>query len=126
LHSRTHGVINCKLHPLNKEEEDRVRQFIKEEQREGTSTLKQHLPKKSKLSRAAEKPICSSYEATKQCLAKTQDYLWIKKYPNLMETGDVKNTRTTREDQCKVTTGTYTPLMMRPKSMGALLHFQKN
>src|SRR6267142_720691 len=36
-----------------------------------------------------------------------------------------KNTRTTREDQCKVTTGTYTPLMMRPKSMGALLHFQK-
>src|SRR6267142_5122851 len=34
-HSRTHGVINCKLYPLNKEEEDRVRQFVKEEQREG-------------------------------------------------------------------------------------------
>src|SRR6266850_2012163 len=35
LHSRIHGVINCKLHPLNKEEEDHVRQFIKEEQRKG-------------------------------------------------------------------------------------------
>jgi len=35
LHSRIHGVINCKLYPLSKEEEDHVRQFIKEEQRKG-------------------------------------------------------------------------------------------
>src|SRR6266850_2441544 len=36
-----------------------------------------------------------------------------------------RNTRTTREDQCRVTTGTYTPPMMRPKSTGTPLHFQK-
>ena len=36
-----------------------------------------------------------------------------------------RNTRTTREDQCKVTTKIYTPPMMRPKSMGAPLHLQR-
>ena len=35
LHSCTHGVINCKLYPLNREEEDHVWQFIKEEQKKG-------------------------------------------------------------------------------------------
>src|SRR6266850_271958 len=36
-----------------------------------------------------------------------------------------RNTRTTREDQCKITTGIYTPPMMRPRSTGALLHQKK-
>src|SRR6266850_7609184 len=36
-----------------------------------------------------------------------------------------RNTHTTREDQCKVTAGTYTPPMMCPESTGAPLHFQR-
>src|SRR6266850_2354399 len=36
-----------------------------------------------------------------------------------------RNTCTTREDQCKVTTKIYTLPMMRPKSMGAPLHLQR-
>src|SRR6266850_1849946 len=36
-----------------------------------------------------------------------------------------RNTCTTREDQCKVTTKIYTLPMMRPKSMGTPLHLQR-
>src|SRR6267142_1979589 len=36
-----------------------------------------------------------------------------------------RNTRTTRKDQCKITTGIYTPPMMRPRSTGIPLHQKK-
>jgi len=62
----------------------------KKNRERGTSALKRHLPRKGKLSWAVEKPIHSSYEVTKQWLAGMQDYLWVKNYPNQMETGDIE------------------------------------
>ena len=35
LQTRIHEVVNCKLYPLTRKEEDYVRQFLKEEQRKG-------------------------------------------------------------------------------------------
>ena len=35
LQTCIHEVVNCKLYPLTRKEEDHVRQFLKEEQRKG-------------------------------------------------------------------------------------------
>jgi len=62
----------------------------KKNKERGTFTLKQHLPRKSKLSWAVEKPIHSSYKVTRQWFAGMQNYPWIKSCLNWIETGDIE------------------------------------
>jgi len=122
LHSRTHGVINCKLHPLNKEEEDRVRQFIKEEQREGYIYPEMTPAKERQIIMGCRKANTFIIRSNKAMTCKNARLPMDKEISKPNRNWRQRNTRTTKEDQCKVTTEIYTPPMMRPKSMGTPLH----
>src|SRR6267142_1846333 len=125
LHSRTHGVINCKLHPLNKEEEDHVQQFIKEEQEKGHIYPEMTPAKEKQIIMGCRKTNTFVIRSDKTMICRNTKLPMDKELSKLDGNWRHRNTRTTREDQCKVTTGIYTPPMMRRKSMGAPLHFQK-
>src|SRR6267142_1177484 len=125
LHSRTHGVINCKLHPLNKEEEDRVRQFIKEEQRKGYIHPETTPAKEKQIIMECRKTNTFIIQSDKAMAHRNTRLPMDKELSKPDGNWRHRNTRTTKEDQCKVTTETYTPPMMSPKSMDAPLHFQK-
>src|SRR6267142_2011232 len=125
LHSRNHGVINCKLHPLDKEEEDRVRQFIKEEQREGYIYPETTPAKEKQIITGCRKANTFIIRSDKAMPCRNARLPMDKEISKPDGNWRRRNTHTTREDQCKATTGAYTPPMMRPKSTGALLHFQK-
>src|SRR6267142_4906783 len=125
LHSRIHGVINCKLHPLNKEEEDRIWQFIKEEQEEGYICPEMTPAKERKIIMGCRRTNTFVIRSDKAMVCKNTRLPMDKELPKPDGNWRHRNTRTTREDRCKVTTGTYTPPMMRLKSMGAPLHLQR-
>jgi len=125
LHSRTHGVINCKLHPLNKEEEDRVQQFIKEEQRKGYICPETTPAKEKQIIMGCRKANTFIIRSDKAMAYRNTRLPMDKELSKPDGNWRHRNTRTTREDQCKVTTGTYTPPMMHPKSTGTPLHFQR-
>src|SRR6267142_2939749 len=125
LHSRIHGVINCKLHPLNKEEEDRIWQFIKEEQEEGYICPEMTPAKERKIIMGCRRTNTFVIRSDKAMVCKNTRLPMDKELPKPDGNWRHRNTRTTREDRCKVTTGTYTPPMMRLRSTGAPLHLQR-
>src|SRR6267142_1880562 len=125
MHSRIYGVINCKLHPLNREEEDRIRQFIKEEQEKGYICPETTPAKEKKIIMGCRKTNTFVVQSDKAMVCKNTRLPMDKELPKPDGNWRHRNTRTTREDQCKVTTGIYTPPMMRPKSMSAPLHLQR-
>src|SRR6266850_611567 len=124
-HSRTHGVINCKLYPLNKEEEDCVRQFIKEEQRGGYIYPEMTLAKERQIIMGCRKANTFIIRNNKAMACRNARLPMDEELSKPNGNWRHRNTCTTREDQCKITTKIYTPLMMRPKSMDAPLHLQK-
>ena len=125
LHSRAHGVINCKLYPLNKEEEDHVRQFIKEEQEKGYIYPETTPAKEKQIIMGCRKANTFIIQSDKAMACRNARLPVDKEISKPDGNWRHRNTRITREDQCRVTTGIYTPPMMRPKSTGAPLHFQK-
>src|SRR6267142_3425824 len=125
LHSRTHRVINCKLHPLSKEEENRVRQFIKEEQEKGYICPETTPAKERKIIMGCRKTNTFVIRSDKAMVCKNTRLPMDKELPKPDGNWRHRNTCTTREDQCKVTTETYTPPMMRPRTTGAPLHLQR-
>jgi len=125
LHSRIHGVINCKLHPLNKEEEDHVWQFIKEEQEKGYICPETTPAKEKQIIMGCRKTDTFVIRSNKTKVYRNTRLPMDKELSKPDGNWRHRNTRTTREDQCRVTTGTYIPPMMCPKSTGAPLHFQR-
>jgi len=125
LHSRTNGVINCKLHPLNKEEEDHVRQFIKEEQRQGYIYPEMTPAKERQIIMNCRKANTFIIRSNKAMACRNARLPMDEELSKPDGNWRHRNIRTTREDQCKVTTETYKPPMMRPRSMGAPLHLQR-
>src|SRR6267142_447121 len=125
LHSRIHRVINCKLHPLNKEEEDRVQQFIKEEQEKGYISPEMTPAKEKQIIMGCRKTNTFVIQSNRTMVCRNTRLPMDKELSIPDENWRHRNTRTTREDQCKVTTGTYTPPMMHPRSTDALLHLQR-
>src|SRR6267142_4204186 len=125
LHSRIHRVINCKLYPLNKEEEDHVRQFIKEEQRREYIHPETTPAKEKQIIMECRKANTFIIQSNKAMACRNTRLPMDKELSKPDGNWRHRNTCTTREDQCKVTTGTYKPHMMCPKSTGAPLHFQR-
>jgi len=125
LHSRTYEVINCKLHHLDKEEEDHVRQFIKEEQEKGYIYPETTPAKEKQIIMGCRKDNTFIIQSNKAMTCRNARPPMDKELSKPDGNWRHRNTHTTREDQCRVTTGTYTPPMMHPKSTGAPLHFQK-
>jgi len=125
LHSRTHEVINCKLHPLDKEEEDHVRQFIKEEQEKGYIYPETTPAKEKQIIMGCRKANTFIIQSDKAMACRNARPPMDKELSKPDGNWRHRNTCTTREDQGRITTGTYKPPMMRPKSTGTPLHFQK-
>src|SRR6267142_782336 len=124
-HSRTHGVINCKLYPLNKEEEDRVRRFVKEEQRKGYIYPETTPAKERQIITNCRKANTFIIRNNKAMTCRNARLPMDKEISKPDGNWRHRNTRTTRKDQCKITTGIYTPPMMRPRSTGIPLHQKK-